>query len=94
MEASQSTSEVVQVTSPSPSATDQLKQMLSQARATREMLQAFKAAIDDCQVHGSKVYALAIGVQFLGTLISQSAADVQNLQAKIESEHKKPEAVA
>lgn len=66
----------------------QLHGMLSQARATRQMLLDFKASLDDCTVHGSHVYAMALGVQFLNTLIQQAKNDIDGLQAKLDAEHK------
>ncbi len=86
MEAVQSTNSADQATS--QPASQNLKALLSQARGTREMLQQFKAAIDDCTVHGSHVYALALGVQFLNTLLSQAKGDIEALQQRIASDAK------
>lgn len=52
------------------------------------MLQNFKAAMDDCTVHGSHVLHLAIGVQFVQKLLTQTKEDIQAIQDKIDSEHK------
>lgn len=79
---------VEQTTLPAPQVANQLKVMLSQARGTRQMLLDFKAALDDCTVHGSHVYHMALGLQFVNSLVAQSKADIDSLQAKIEAESK------
>jgi len=71
----------------------QLQGLLSQARGTRQMLLDFKGALDDCTVHGSHVYALALGLQFVTQLINQSKGDIDSIQKKIDAEHKQPASV-
>lgn len=87
MEASPSTEAAVPVVS--QTASSSLKNLLTQARGTRQMLLDFKAALDDCTVHGSHVYALALGVQFLNTLIGQAKGDIESIQNKLDAEAKK-----
>lgn len=90
MEANQSTNSAVPETSQSPSQAVNLKALLAQARGTKDMLLNFKAAIDDCTVHGSHIYNLALGVQFVNTLINQAKNDIDGIQMKIEEMHKAP----
>ncbi len=81
-------SENPQVISPQVSSANQLKSLLAQARGTRQMLMDFKAALDDCTVHGSHVYAMALGVQFLESLLKQAKGDIDNIQNKLDAEAK------
>lgn len=92
METNQETPAVQEVVTSQPISTADieasragLKQMLSNARNTTQMLQDFLSAIRGCNVSGEVVYKLAIGIQFLETLLSQSKADIQRLQAAMES---------
>ena len=82
MEANQSASQPSEA--PAISQSSSLNQLLSQARATRQMLLDFKAAVDDCTVHGSHIVHLALGVQFLNQLVQQSTNDIHNIQAKLD----------
>jgi hypothetical protein len=65
---------------------DEQKGMLSNARNTYKMLQDFKAAIEGSTVSGHVVYRLAIGIQFLDSLIRQAKADIDRLQEVVGKE--------
>lgn len=84
---------LVETSEPQPVATPQpvsenLKALLSRARSTRQMLYDFKAAMEDCTVHGSHVVHLALGMNFVHQLINQSSGDIKTIQDKIDSEAK------
>ena len=75
---------VAPATSPEASRYEQTKQMLANARNTKKMLEDFLVAIQGSQVSGHVVYRLAIGIQFLETLLKQSKEDIERLQVALE----------
>ncbi len=64
-----------------------LRGMLANARNTKQMLEDFLAAIQGATVSGHVVYRLAIGIQFLETLLKQSKADIERLQKVADVKH-------
>lgn len=65
-------------------AKQELQGMLAQARNVREMLTNFKAACEGATVSGHVVVRMAIGLQWLESMLRQNKADIDNLQAKLE----------
>ena len=70
--------------SPALDNTAELKGMLAQARNVREMLENFKAACEGSTVSGHVAVRMAIGLQWLDSMLRQNKTDIQNLQTKLE----------
>jgi hypothetical protein len=62
---------------------DQTKAMLAEARATRDMLVGFRAAVESGNYHGSKMLDLAKGLAFMEAILKQNNAHISNLQEKL-----------
>jgi hypothetical protein len=58
----------------------ELKQMLAQTRQTREMLTDFQVAIQNGSYNGHQSTAIAIGLQFLASMLKQNKNDIERLQ--------------
>ena len=59
-----------------------VKGLLREARNTREVLVAFKSAIESGTYAGAKMLALAKGLAFLDAILNQNKAHIINLQAQ------------
>lgn len=73
------------VTSQEISRHEQLNGMLANARNTKDMLEGFIAAINGSQISGHVIYRMAIGIQFLETLLKQSKGDIERLQEALKA---------
>jgi hypothetical protein len=72
-------------TSPQASAAKaELEGMLAQARNVKEMLENFKIACEGSTVSGHVVVRMAIGLQWLESMLRQNKQDIKNLQDKLE----------
>jgi hypothetical protein len=99
MDSENSVIEAEQVTSAVPatlqSTSDnkqQLRDMLSNARNTKTMLEDFIAALHLCTVSGGAVYRLAIGIQFIEQLKKNTKNDIERLQNAIDGVKEIPNA--
>jgi hypothetical protein len=80
-EANGNTREVEQ--SPATLEKAQLKGMLAEARATREMLLDFDTAIKNGTFQGHQMLAVAKGVAFLHAIVAQNKSHIDNLQERV-----------
>jgi hypothetical protein len=72
--------------SPEPSAEKaQIKQLLGEARGTRDVLVGFRAAVESGTFNGHKMMELAKGLAFLEAILNQNQAHVKNLQARLDA---------
>lgn len=67
-----------------PSKTD-LKALLAEARATRDMLVGFRSAVESGRYDGAKMLDLAKGMAFLEAILNQNQAHIKNIQDKLGS---------
>jgi hypothetical protein len=71
-------------TSPTPSEeTAQIKALLSEARATRDVLVGFRSAVESGTFAGVKMLDLAKGLAFLEAILKQNNAHIHHLQERI-----------
>jgi hypothetical protein len=61
----------------------ELAGLLTQARNVKEMIENFKAACECSTVSGHVAVRMAIGLQWLDSMLRQNKADIQNLQDKL-----------
>lgn len=59
------------------------KQMLAEARQTRELLVAFDAAIQKGTFEGHSMLAIARGLAFLNVLLDQNKGHIKTLQDRV-----------
>lgn len=64
--------------------TAQIKGLLSEARATRDVLVDFRAAIESGSYNGNRMLALAKGLSFLEAILNQNQTHIKNLQGRLE----------
>ena len=72
-------------TATEPSEKQQVKGLLAEARATRDMLVEFRAAIETGTYHGGKMLAVAKGLAFLEAILNQNQAHLRNLQERLDA---------
>lgn len=63
----------------------ELQSVLSEARATKLMLEEFDTAVKNGTYSGHQMIAIAKGLSFLHALISQSKGHIESLQTKLEA---------
>jgi hypothetical protein len=56
------------------------KQLLAEARQTRDVLVGFRSAIEAGTYHGSKMFDIAKGLAFLEAIMNQNQAHIKRLQ--------------
>ena len=56
------------------------KQLLAEARQTRDVLVGFRSAIESGSYQGSKMFDLAKGLAFLEAIMNQNQAHIKRLQ--------------
>ena len=61
----------------------QIEGLLREARNTRDMLIAFRGAIESSTYSGGKVRDLAIGLSFVETILKQNQAHLHDLQERL-----------
>jgi len=71
--------DAVEVPAMSPEALSN-KQLLAEARQTRDVLVGFRSAIESGTYHGSKMFDLAKGLAFLEAIMNQNQAHIKRLQ--------------
>lgn len=62
----------------------ELTGLLAQARNVKEMLENFKAACEGSTVSGHVAVRMAIGLQWLDSMLRQNKSDIDALQDKLE----------
>lgn len=73
-------------TAPNTPESGQVKRLIAEARATRELILAFQAAVQAGSYPGAKVVALAKGLAFLEAIAQQNQAHLATLQSKANHE--------
>ena len=63
------------------------KALLSEARATRDVLVGFRSAVEAGTFHGSKMMDLAKGLAFLQAILQQNNAHIHAIQERIDGSH-------
>jgi hypothetical protein len=71
---------------PTISEKDQTKNLLAEARNTRDMLVGFRAAVESGSFNGHKMMELAKGLAFLEAILNQNNAHIHNLQDRLEAQ--------
>ena len=62
----------------------QIQGLLSEARSTRDMLVAFRAAVETGMYSGGKMRDIVIGLSFVETILKQNQAHLHDLQERLE----------
>lgn len=65
-----------------------IKALLAEARNTKEVLEDFQIEIQNGTFKGHAMITLAKGLSFLGAVIAQNKAHVDNLQARLKPSEK------
>lgn len=63
----------------------QIKALLGEARATRDVLVDFRAAVESGSFNGNRMLALAKGLSFVEAILNQNQAHVRNLQERLDA---------
>ena len=64
-------------------ANSEVKALLTQARQVKEMIENFKCACEGSMVSGHVAVRMAIGIQWLDSMLRQNKNDIQVLQEKL-----------
>ena len=62
---------------------EEIKALLAQARNVKSMLEDFKAGIEGCTFSGHVAVRIAIGLQWLESMLRQNKNDIERLQGEL-----------